>query len=85
MDAAQVFDTLTPSNLFNMPPVAGVNPPPPSIARSSGPAPAHEALFSPDNPLFWFAGLLAATLGLIALSGSIRVGPASASASLGKK
>jgi hypothetical protein len=39
--------------------------------------------FSPDSGLFWFGVFLAVSLGLIAASTSIRVGPLKASASAG--
>lgn len=75
----------------------GVNPTPnlgadveysgfPGLARATGPG-SHDPgpLWSPENPLFWFGGLLAVTLGFVALSTSVRVGPARASLDLGKK
>lgn len=37
----------------------------------------------PDNPLFWVGAFLAVTLGLIATSTSIKVGPFKATASAG--
>lgn len=39
-------------------------------------------LWSPDNPLFWFAVILAGTAGLFAVSVSVKAGPAKASAAL---
>lgn len=41
--------------------------------------------WSPSSPLFWLGGLIAATVGLAAVSGSgsIKVGPLHASASAG--
>lgn len=41
-------------------------------------------LLDPDNPMLWLLGIGAATLGLIAFNGSVRVGPAHASAGVGK-
>lgn len=41
-------------------------------------------LLSPQNPLFWFGGVLAVTFGLIGVSGSARVGKAKVSASVDK-
>ncbi len=79
-----VLDMVSPARLYNMPPPVGVSPSPPGIERAAGPSVDHLPLFSPDNPLFWFGALLAATLGLIAVSGSIRVGPASVSGQVGK-
>jgi hypothetical protein len=43
-----------------------------------------KGVLSPQNPLFWFGGILAVTAGLIGLSGSARVGRAKVSASLDK-
>lgn len=40
--------------------------------------------FSPANPLFWFGAIAALTFGLMAVSTSVRVGPAKAAVSLGK-
>lgn len=39
--------------------------------------------YDPDSALFWFGLILTATLGLVAASTSIRVGPLKASASAG--
>jgi len=39
---------------------------------------------SPSGPLFWIGIIAAASVGLMAYSTSVRVGPASASVSLGK-
>jgi len=41
-------------------------------------------VLNPQNPLFWFGVVLAGTLGLVAISGAIRVGPVKAGASIGK-
>jgi hypothetical protein len=41
-------------------------------------------LFHPDNPLFWFGVVLAASFGLIGVSGSVKLGRAKASAGIGK-
>lgn len=40
--------------------------------------------WSPSNPLFWFGALAALTLGLAAVSTTVRVGPANASFTVGK-
>lgn len=42
------------------------------------------SLLSPQNPLLWFGGVLAVTVGLVAVSGSVRLGRAKVSASVGK-
>lgn len=39
---------------------------------------------NPENPLFWFGVLGAATFGLMAFSTSVRVGKATASVAVGK-
>ena len=39
-------------------------------------------VWSPDNPLFWLALVLAATVGLYAVSVTAKAGPAKASVSL---
>jgi hypothetical protein len=41
-------------------------------------------MWHPDHPLFAFGGLVAITAGLLAFSGSVRVGRATAKASVGK-
>ncbi|OJV57952.1 MAG: hypothetical protein BGO38_06940 [Cellulomonas sp. 73-145] len=55
-----------------------------AVATPSEGAAAASAPWSPSNPLFWFGALAALTLGLAAVSTSVRVGPARASVSLGK-
>jgi hypothetical protein len=40
--------------------------------------------WSPDNPLFWFGGLLLVTFGLIGAATTVRVGPFKASLGAGK-
>lgn len=49
----------------------------PSMAGAASP-------LSPSGPLFWIGVIAAASVGLMAYSTSVRVGPASASVSLGK-
>jgi hypothetical protein len=51
----------------------------PSTLEGSSDKPWH-----PDSPLFWFGMLLAASLGFIAASTSIRVGPFKAAVAAGK-
>lgn len=41
-------------------------------------------LIDPDNPMFWLVGIAAATLGLVAASTSLRVGPVRGAVSVGK-
>lgn len=54
-----------------------------AVTPSEGAA-AEAAPWSPSSPLFWFGALAAVTFGLMAVSTSVRVGPAKVSASLGK-
>jgi hypothetical protein len=55
------------------------------LASVAGPAPGMGGSpFSPSNPLFWFGVVAAASVGLMAYSTSVRIGPAAASVSLGK-
>lgn len=61
----------TPTELHAVPtPAAGA-------AKAASP-------LSPENPLFWFGVLGAATFGLMAFSTSVRVGKATASVAVGK-
>lgn len=52
----------------------------------AGPSPMDRLmpLWHPDNPMFWFAGLLAVTVGLVAASTQLRIGPVRASLAAGK-
>lgn len=50
-----------------------------------GPAEADDTFaFHPTAPLFWFAAIAAAAVGLMYASTTVRVGPVSASVSAGK-
>lgn len=60
------------TNHSELPAVAG-----PSLRGAASP-------LSPSGPLFWVGIIAAASVGLMAYSTSVRVGPASASLSLGK-
>lgn len=40
--------------------------------------------YSPRNPLVWLGGVLAVTVGLASVAGSVRLGKAKVSASVGK-
>lgn len=52
----------------------------------AGPTAQHAApVYHPSSGLFWFGAIAAAAVGLAYVSTTVRVGPASASASLGKK
>lgn len=54
-----------------------------SVATPSEGAEAAAQPWNPENPLFWFGVLAAATFGLMAVSTTVRVGGAKASVSLG--
>jgi hypothetical protein len=43
-----------------------------------------QSLVNPKNPLLWVGGLLAVTIGLVGVAGSVRLGGAKVSASVGK-
>ncbi len=47
-------------------------------------APGAGGVWSPREPMFWFAVIAATSLGLAAYSTTVRVGPAQASLELGK-
>ena len=57
----------------------------PGLERSAGPGLTgeHAPPWHPESPLFWFGMLAAVTLGLIAASTSVRIGPFRASAAAG--
>lgn len=44
-----------------------------------------KGLVDPNNPLVWFGGLLLVTVGFAAAAGSVRLGKAKISASIGKE
>ncbi|MBM7510040.1 hypothetical protein JOE61_003854 [Nocardioides salarius] len=55
------------------------------LANVAGPHPGTSASpLSPQSPLFWFGIVAAASVGLMAYSTSVRVGPISASVGVGK-
>ena len=50
------------------------------------PSPADKAateVWNPENPFFWFAGIAALTVGLMAFSTSVRVGGTTATVAVG--
>jgi hypothetical protein len=51
-------------------------------AAVATPAAATPPLYSPQNPLFWFAAFLAAGAGLFHLSTHVKAGPAKGSVSI---
>lgn len=59
------------------------------LASMAGAAPGQpvnqDKPYHPDSPLFWVGALLLATFGLIYGATEVRVGPAKADLSLGKK
>jgi hypothetical protein len=74
----------TPASKYNVPtnqPATSVDSP---LSTAAGPALIDAAPpWHVDNPLFWFGAIAAATFGLLAVSTSVRVGPARVSAALG--
>ncbi len=77
------WETINPANVTGL----GSAEPAGTGTLTGGPAPAtraanHPPLWSPDNPLFWVAVVLAGTVGLYALSVSVKAGGTSASVKL---
>lgn len=58
----------------------------PALAKSGGQGALDSGapLWSPDNPMFWFAALLLVTFGAAAVNANVRIGPVSSSVKLGK-
>jgi hypothetical protein len=57
-----------------------------ALAAVAGPSDDDQTSpFHPDHPVFWLGVILAGAVGLAYFSTTVRVGPASASASVGKK
>lgn len=54
------------------------------VTAQAVPAGVAPAALSPSNPMVWLAGIAAVTVGLVAVSGSVRLGRAKVSASVGK-
>lgn len=57
------------------------------LVQIAGPAPAAKgahSLWHPNSPLMWVGVILAGAVGLAAFSTTVRVGPVTASASVGK-
>jgi hypothetical protein len=75
------------ANIYGTGPVAVPAVSPPASASSTdalGHAGGWKGLVSPKNPLMWIGAIALATMGAAGLAGSVRLGPAKASASLGK-
>lgn len=85
MDSALTWAPPSPTSRFNM--SAGpVTTTPSELHSMATPAEGSESKlspWSPENPVFWLAAVVAVTAGLAAFSTSVRVGKASASISLG--
>lgn len=84
------WDTFDSFNALGVKPGGGYRPGDPAAANhalegSAGPSPLDRLtpLWHPDNPLFWFGGLLLVTFGLVAASTQIRLGPVRASVGAG--
>jgi len=52
-------------------------------AAATSPAGSWPSMLNPGNPLFWFGVLAATTLGLMAVSGNVRLGRTKVSAAIG--
>jgi hypothetical protein len=83
---------LNPAAVFNMPgtvPTAAMTDTTPGVGRSAGPGRYSHSdgkpLWHPDHPMFWVGGLLAVTVGLVAASTELRVGPFRAAFSARRK
>ncbi len=77
----------TAADVFGMQPTApdyGVTSAPTQHMATSDIAGGWRALVDPANPLVWLGGLLVLTVGFAALSGTVRVGKVTASASVGR-
>jgi hypothetical protein len=81
------YDTVDPYNLLGVKPAGMLNPQAMGGHLSSATVSSLEGKSSkpwhPDNPLFWFGGLLLVTFGLIGAATSVRVGPFKAAVAAG--
>lgn len=76
----------TAESLYGSTPQApsyGIAAPTQGMATTDNGLSGWSALISPKNPLFWAGVLLVAGVGLGAIAGSARIGPAKVSASVG--
>lgn len=86
MGRLQATDSMTAASLYGAAPqmpnlvVAGPLQPASSDDLGTG----WKALVNPKNPLVWFGGILAVTVGLVGVAGSVRLGKAKVSASVDK-
>jgi hypothetical protein len=62
---------------------AGLAAPTETMGVDDGPT-GVRSLIDPKNPLVWFGGFLLATAGFAGIAGSVRLGPARLSGSVGK-
>jgi len=67
-----------------MPGSAGVAAPTQHIGVDESATRGWRALIDPRNPLVWFGALLLVTVGAAGVAGSVRLGPAKVSGSVGK-
>lgn len=57
----------------------------PALHTSAGPsAQDNSAVYHPDHPLFWVAGIVLVTFGLIGANSAVRIGKFKASLNAGK-
>ena len=77
----------TAESIYGMQPsvmtTAGLAAPTETMAVEDGSS-GWKQLLDPHNPLLWFGGFLLATAGFAGIAGSVRVGPARVSGSVGK-
>lgn len=84
------YDTVDPYNLLGVKPASMLNPHATvwggnlQAATTSLRDAGSGKPWNPDNPLFWFGGLLLVTFGLIGAATSVRVGPFKAAVAAGK-
>lgn len=72
----------TARELYNSPPIPSFGST--SLAQQTRAPGDDDPAWHPNNPLFWFGGLLLVTFGLIGATSSLRVGPVRASVKAGK-
>ena len=75
------------ANIYGTAPVAIPAVSPPASASSTdalGHAGGWKGLVNPNNPMFWLGVVVLTTFGAAGLAGSVRLGPAKATGSIGK-
>jgi hypothetical protein len=72
------------SSKYGMPLLAPMTADVSGLDNAVTPSHAGRGQLDPDNPMLWLLGIGAVTLGLVAASTHVRVGPVTASLSAGK-